>query len=321
MRIVIIMVIAFVLDYIFGDPGFLPHPICLIGNGISFFEKNIRKLIKFEFLAGMILAILVVSLSFLIPFAILYFTYQLNIYFGIAIEIYFCFQILAAKSLKKESMKVYFPIVKNDITNARKYLSYIVGRDTQNLEKDQIIKATVETIAENTTDGVTAPLIFMCIGGAPLAFMYKAVNTLDSMIGYKNEKYIRFGKFAARLDDFANFIPARVTALIMIFSSFVLRLDYKNAFKIFLRDRKNHKSPNSAQTESVCAGALNIQLAGDASYFGKIVKKPTIGDKKREIKPEDIILANKLMYVTAVCGGLFFVSIRIAIFYLSGGQR
>lgn len=310
MRMIVIIVFAFILDLIFGDPSLLPHPICLIGNMIGFLEKVLRKIIHNELFAGILLSVIVLTFSFTVPFLILHFANKLNYYFALSIEIYFCYQIFAVKSLKTESMKVYHPLIKKDIKKARKFLSYIVGRDTQGLTEKSIIKATVETVAENTTDGVIAPLIFMAIGGAPLAFLYKAVNTLDSMIGYKNERYFYFGKFAARLDDIANYIPARVSAIFMIIATLLLRLDVKNALVIFFRDRKNHKSPNSAQTESVCAGALNVQLAGDAFYFGQPVNKPTIGDDNREINVNDIILANRLMYVTAMLGVMAVIVIK-----------
>ncbi len=295
---------------VFGDPNWLPHPISFIGNMISKGEKIIRKLIINEFLGGVVLSLFVIIFCFITPFAILEVAKNINIYLYFTIEIYFCFQIIATKSLKVESMKVYKFLKQEDLKNAKKYLSYIVGRDTESLDNTDITKATVETIAENTTDGVIAPLIFIAIGGAPLGFLYKAVNTLDSMIGYKNENYLYFGKFAARLDDVLNFIPARIAALLMLMGSFLIRLDTKNAIKIYLRDRKKHKSPNSAQTESVCAGALNIQLAGDAYYFGKLAKKQTIGDSNKEIITEDIKSANKLMYVTAILGAIIFSLVR-----------
>lgn len=310
MKIIYIIALAFVLDLIFGDPRWLPHPICLIGNAISYFEKKIRKMFISEFFGGVTLVFIILILSFFVPFLVLFFAKKINFYFGFLLETYFCYQIFATKSLKTESMKVYTPLIKNDLEKARKYLSYIVGRDTKNLDKKAIIKATVETISENTTDGIIAPLFFMVIGGAPLAFLYKAINTLDSMIGYKNEKYIKFGKFAARLDDIANFLPARIAAFFMIISSFFLRLNLKNAIKIYARDKKNHKSPNSAQTEAVCAGALEIQLAGDCYYFGQLVKKQTIGDDIRPIRPDDIILANRLMYVTSILSVFIFLLLR-----------
>lgn len=307
MTYLMIIGIAYLLDLLFGDPYWLPHPICLIGNTISFLEKKIRRFIRNELFGGLLLVLIVLTLSVCIPFTILFVAKQINYYLAVVIEIYFCYQIFAVKSLKTESMKVYKPLVVDDMPEARKYLSYIVGRDTQNLDKQGVIKATVETIAENTTDGVIAPLIFMAIGGAPLAFLYKAINTMDSMIGYKNEKYIRFGKCAARLDDVANFIPSRIAAVIMIMASGLMRLSMKDAIRIFLRDRRNHKSPNSAQTESVCAGALQVQLAGDAYYFGQLVHKPTIGDPTREILPEDIVRTNQLMYLTS------FLAVLIAL--------
>ncbi|MHB1485585.1 MAG: adenosylcobinamide-phosphate synthase CbiB [Saccharofermentanales bacterium] len=319
MRIAIIILCAYVLDLIFGDPNWLPHPVCLIGKIISEGEKRFRRWVGNEFAGGVLLTITVLLISFSIPFVILYIAYSVNRIFGMIVETYFCYQIFAAKSLKTESMKVYAQLADCDLPLARKFLSYIVGRDTQELGAEGIQKATIETVAENTTDGVIAPLIFMTIGGAPLGFLYKAVNTLDSMIGYKNAKYFDFGRFAARLDDFANFIPARISAMLMIAGSFILRLDAKNAFRIYLRDRKKHKSPNSAQTESVCAGALNIQLAGDASYFGVLVEKPTIGDKNREINTDDIKAANRLMYATAAIGAAICVIIRVIVFlFLSG---
>jgi adenosylcobinamide-phosphate synthase len=197
-------------------------------------------------------------------------------------------------------MKVYYALKNNDIAEAKYYLSFIVGRDVEKLSGSQIIKAAVETVAENTADGVIAPMIFLMLGGAPLGLFYKGINTLDSMVGYKNEKYINVGRFSAIADDVFNFIPARIAAILMILSSYILKMDYKNAYRIYKRDRYNHKSPNSAQTESVCAGALNLMLGGN-SYYGKIlVEKPSIGDDNREAEAEDIKRANKLMYATSI---------------------
>jgi adenosylcobinamide-phosphate synthase len=302
--------IAFALDLLFGDPRWLPHPVCLIGKAIRFSETNIRKMVRNEFAGGILLAAVIAVLSFILPYGILYAAEKLSGGLSFIIETFFCYQIFAAKSLKTASMNVYYPLVKRNIAGARKNLSFIVGRDTQALDQKGIIRAAVETIAENTTDGVIAPLLYMALGGAPLAFLYKAVNTMDSMIGYKNERYIRFGRCAARLDDIANFIPARIAAVIMILASALLRLDAGNAAKIFIRDRYNHKSPNSAQTESVCAGALGVRLAGDAYYFGKLVRKPFIGDALREIEPNDIITANKLMMLTSAIAVVIVLCIR-----------
>lgn len=316
MRYLFVIGIAFILDLIFGDPYWLLHPVCIIGKAISALEKMLRKIVKNELFAGTVLVLVISGLAFFVPFLILYLANTLNYYLAMGIEIYFCYQIFAVKSLKKESMKVYYPLKEGNYPEARKYLSYIVGRDTQNLDAKGITKATVETIAENTTDGVVAPLFYMAIGGAPLAFLYKAINTMDSMISYRNEKYEKFGKVAARLDDIANFIPARITALLMIAASALNGLDYKNAFRMFLRDRKNHKSPNSAQTESVCAGALNVQLAGNAYYFGQLVHKPTIGDNNREIVAQDIVLTNKLMYTTSVLAVIAAMIVRGCIWWM-----
>jgi adenosylcobinamide-phosphate synthase len=210
-----------------------------------------------------------------------------------------CYQILSVKALKTESMKVYDKLVQNDLSGARQMVAMIVGRDVDNLNQEQIAKAAVETVAENTSDGTVAPLLFIAIGGAPLGFLYKSINTMDSMIGYKNERYLHFGKLAARLDDLVNYIPARMAAWLMIITSLFLKLDYRNAYRIFKRDRYNHASPNSAQTEAVCAGALRVQLAGDAYYFGRLYPKKTIGDALRPIVYEDICQANRLLYGTA----------------------
>ena len=299
----IALIIGFGLDLCWGDPHWMPHPICLIGKMISGGEKIIRRIFpktaKGEIIGGGVLAICVIGVSTLVPYIILWAAGEVHIFMQIAFESIMCYQILSVKSLKTESMKVYSKLAQNDLMGARKMVSMIVGRDVANLNPEQITKATVETIAENTSDGTVAPLLFMAIGGAPLGFLYKAINTMDSMIGYKNERYINFGRLAAKLDDLVNFIPARISALLMIFASGFLKLDYKNAYAIFKRDRYNHASPNSAQTESVCAGALRIQLAGDAYYFGKLYTKKTIGDPLRSSVYDDICQANRLLYGTA----------------------
>ena len=295
---------GFLIDLIFGDPVYAFHPIRLIGNLIGKSEKAIRKALpnneKSELIGGFILWIWVAAVSFFVPFILLKCLYRVNFWLGFILESIFFWQIIAAKSLKTESMKVYKAFEEGDTEKARKAVSMIVGRDTASLTAEGITKAAVETVAENTSDGVTAPLIFAALFGASGGFLYKAVNTMDSMVGYKNDKYLYFGRFAAKCDDVFNFIPARITAYFMIISSFILGLDGKNAFKIFLRDRFNHTSPNSAQTEAVCAGALDVMLAGDAYYFGKLYKKKTIGDNIRKIEPKDIKNANNLMYMTSV---------------------
>lgn len=312
----IAVIIGFILDLIFGDPYSLPHPVRFIGNLISFLERFLRGKIKSEYVSGVILSIIVITISTGIPLLILIVAQYISPYLRLVIESFMCYQILATASLKKESMKVYYSLDKGDLNEARKNLSMIVGRDVESLDEKNVAKAAVETVAENTSDGIIAPLVFMIIGGAPLGFLYKSINTMDSMIGYKNEKYINFGRFAAKLDDVVNYIPSRISAYIMIISSFLLRMNYKGSIKVYKRDRYNHASPNSAQTESVCAGALSIQLAGDAYYFGKLYKKPTIGDDLRPINKRDIVLSNKLMYATAIISLIIFVFIKLSIINL-----
>jgi len=308
------IIIGFVIDSFIGDPYNLPHPIRLIGRLISKLEKFIRKRFRNLYAGGVFLALTVIFISAVVPFFILYFYYRLNIIFGILIEGIFCYYLIAPKCLRNESMKVYSAIKIKDTEKARKAVSMIVGRDTQCLDESGIIKAAVETVAENTSDGVTAPIMYMSLGGAVFGFIYKAVNTMDSMIGYKNDKYINLGRFAAKLDDAFNFIPSRLTAAVMILSAYILGMNGKNAFRIWKRDRRKHASPNSAQTEAVCAGALEIRLAGDAYYFGKLHKKEYIGDDMRPIENEDIRRPNKLMYCTSIIVLIVSVSIRGIIF-------
>ena len=311
------LVMGYILDLIFGDPYWMPHPVRFIGNLISILEKVIRRFMpktkRGEYIGGIILTVMVVSISMVIPLVIILIAKTINKYLALIVESFMCYQILATKSLKVESMKVYDELAKNDLPSARKAVSMIVGRDTKDLTFSGVAKAAVETVAENTSDGIIAPMIFIAIGGAPMGFFYKAINTMDSMVGYKNEKYMNFGRFAAKLDDVVNYLPARISAYQMILSSFFLRYDYKNAFKIYKRDRYNHASPNSAQTESVCAGALDVQLAGNAYYFGKLYEKPTIGDNIREINYDDIKKANRLLYCTSIISIVIISVIKITI--------
>jgi adenosylcobinamide-phosphate synthase len=301
--LMIALSLGFFLDLIFGDPHWLPHPICLIGNAIAKGEGIVRRLLpkteKGELYGGAVLAVCIILLSTGVPYLILRIAEVVSPWLRIGLEALMCYQILSVKSLKTESMKVYRELVREDLEGARKMVGMIVGRDVNSLDQSQVTKAAVETVAENTSDGTVAPLIFMAVGGAPLGFLYKSINTMDSMIGYKNDRYLYFGRFAAKLDDAVNYIPARVAAYLMIAASALLRFDYKNAARIFRRDRYNHASPNSAQTESVCAGALGIQLAGDAYYFGKLYPKKTIGDPLKSVEYDDIPRANRLLYVTA----------------------
>lgn len=310
------LTLGYILDLILGDPQGLPHPIRLIGNSINKIENALRKNIKTsedEKRAGFILWLIVVLSSFIISYLMLALASKISTAFAVILEAIMCYYILATKCLRDESMKVYYKLKDNKLIEARKFLSYIVGRDTQSLDETAIIKATVETVSENTSDGVIAPLIFILIGGAPLGFMYKAINTLDSMVGYKNEKYINIGRFSAIADDVANYIPARLSAYIMILASIILKLDYKNAYKIYKRDRYNHLSPNSAHTESVCAGALGIELAGGSYYNGIYIEKPTIGDNLKNVEIEDIKAANNLMYTTSILCLLLGIVLKIVI--------
>ncbi len=282
----------------------MPHPVVLIGNYISLLERLLRRIFpeteKGETAAGWLLALIVPATAFALSWAILKAAAHINPWLGVGVNCFFCYQIFAARSLRDESMRVYRFVEKGDLENSRKYLSRIVGRDTADLDYRGIDKAVVETVAENTSDGVIAPMFYMAIGGAPLAFLYKGVNTLDSMVGYKNERYLFFGRPSARIDDVLNYIPARITGLAICAAGFIAGFDGKEAFRIFRRDRRNHSSPNSAHPESACAGALNIQLGGDAYYFGKLYRKKTIGDPVRTVENEDIRRAVKLMYTASV---------------------
>ena len=310
-------VTGFLLDFVFGDPVWLYHPVRVIGNFISFGERKLRgifgKTEKGELAAGTVLWFLTAGFSFVIPFLVLWGAQRVHPALRFLIESFWCYQILAARCLVEESGKVYDRLKEKDLPGARKAVSMIVGRDTENLTEEGVTKAAVETVAENTSDGVTAPLLFLLLGGAPFGFLYKAVNTMDSMLGYKNEKYLYFGRFPAKMDDVFNYIPSRVTALFMIAAAFLTGMDGKNAWMIWRRDRRKHASPNSAQTESVCAGALRVRLAGDAVYFGKLHKKEYLGDPLRPIEPEDIRRAGRLMYVTAFLVLLVFGAIKLAV--------
>ena len=309
------IIAGFILDLIFGDPHWLPHPICLIGNLIGFIERNLRPRLEPNkgalLLGGALMVIIVLVISFVVPMAILLAAGMVSPWLAFALETLMCYQIFATKCLRDESMKVYTALHNHDLADARVKLSWIVGRDTQNLDEEEITKGAVETVAENTADGIIAPMFYMFLGGVPLAFLYKGINTMDSMVGYKNDKFLYFGRCAAKLDDLANLLPARITGLVMIGAAFVLGLDGKNAWKIFWRDRYNHLSPNSAMTESVTAGALNIQLGGDHFYCGKLVHKDTIGDDIRPVCPEDIVKTNRLLYMTAVLCLVLFSSVYL----------
>ena len=313
---------GFILDMIFGDPHGFPHPVRLMGGLISAPEKRLldmenrnpdRELKNGKLLAAAVL--LSVSAVSSVVFIAAYFAHPI---LGACAEAFMTYQILAAKGLKSESMKVFDRLERDDLSGARKVVSMIVGRDTDNLDAEGVTKAAVETVAENTSDGVVAPMLYCAVGGPVLGLMYKAVNTMDSMIGYKNDKYLYFGRAAAKLDDAANFLPARISAVFMLFSAFIGGFDFKNALRIYKRDRLKHSSPNSAHTEAVCAGALGVRLAGDAVYFGKTVKKPFIGEALRKIEPGDIRRANRLMYFTAWTAETVCILVMLATWLIGG---
>lgn len=312
---------GFLLDLLLGDPYWLPHPIRLIGSLISGLEKKLLKRNTErndinELKSGAVLVLLVLTITFGVTAMLILGAYYIHPCLGVLVETIMTYQILATKCLKVESMKVYHCLQTEGLEAARKAVSMIVGRDTSVLDEEGVVKAAIETVAENTSDGVIAPMLYTAIGGPILGFFYKTVNTMDSMVGYKNEKYLYFGRAAAKLDDLVNYIPARISAYLMICASFIGGKSFngRQAYKIYKRDNRKHASPNSAQTESVCAGALGIRLAGDACYFGKIVKKPFIGDALRSVEYEDIKRVNKLMYMTSwlcemICLTLMMVSI------------
>ena len=314
------ILVGFIMDLIIGDPHWMYHPVRLIGKLITFLEDMLRKTFPKtkdgERKSGFVLVVLVCGISVFTVWGLMKLAYYLNFWCGFLLEVIMCYQLFAVRSLKDESMKVYKELAKQDLEASRKAVSMIVGRDTENLTIEGVTKATVETIAENTSDGTLAPMFYMFIGGPVLGWFYKAVNTMDSMVGYKNEKYLNFGRYAAKFDDVMNFIPARLCGWLMILASRFLKMDWKNAKKIFVRDRFNHASPNSAQTEAVMAGALRIQLAGDAWYFGKRYEKPIIGDALRPVEIEDIPRANRLLYATAIVSLIIFSVIRLLLQFL-----
>ncbi len=298
------VLIGFAADLIFGDPVTRLHPICLIGNLIAKLEKKIRALFPKgehgEFWGGALLAVLVILISAGIPLLLIIVSYRVYFWFGAAVEAVLCFFVLAVKTLRKESTNVAKALQTEGLEAGRKAVARIVGRDTQALTVTGVVKAAVETVAENFSDGVFAPMLYLMIGGGALGFAYKSINTMDSMIGYKNDTYLYFGRFAARLDDAANFIPSRLAALFLILAAPLSGLDGKKAWEIFRRDRLCHASPNSAQTESAAAGALHVQLAGDAYYFGELHRKPVIGDDMRPVEIGDIARVNRLMLTASV---------------------
>ena len=307
---------GYLLDLLAGDPHWLYHPVRLIGKLIGILEKILRGIFpkspSGERIAGFFLAAGTCVITFFAAAALTRGADRLGSVPALIVRSLLCYWLFAVRALKDESMKVYERLRADDPDGARRAVSMIVGRDTDRLDEEGVAKAAVETVAENTSDGIIAPMFFMVLGGPVLGWLYKAVNTMDSMVGYKNDRYLYFGRFAAKLDDVCNLVPARLSALLMILSCPLAGLDRKEAWRIFRRDRYNHASPNSAQTEAVMAGALRVQLAGDAWYFGKLYHKKTIGDPVRPVEAEDIRRANRLLYITSALGLAVFLLLRAA---------
>ena len=312
--------VGFILDLIIGDPIGWPHIVLGYGKLIPFFERVLRKVFpktaSGELAAGALLVVFLCLIPLAISIGLLYVCQLVSPGLRVAVESVLVWQCLSLRSLRVASLTVYKPLMENDLPAARLAVAEIVGRDTASLDEGGVTCAAVETVAENTGDGIIAPLFFLSIGGAPLGLLFKAVSTMDSMVGYKNDAYLYFGRAAAKLDDILNFIPARLAGVFMVLSSYLSGLDGKNAWRIFKRDRLNHKSPNSAHTEAACAGALRVRLGGDGVYFGQLVHKPAIGDGDRSAEPEDIARTNRLMYVTALLFILLCLLVKGVIVWL-----
>ena len=311
---------GFALDLLLADPAWLPHPVVYMGKCITWLERSLRgrfpKTDRGAFWAGVVMAALLPLGTLILSWGILHLLGELHPALRLILETFWCYQALAVKGLRDESRNVYRKLTGDTLPEARKAVARIVGRDTERLSPEGVTKAAIETVAENFSDGVVAPMFYMVLGGAPLALAYKAINTMDSMVGYKNERYLYFGRAAARLDDGANFLPARLAAMLLMAAAVLTGCDGRGAFRIWRRDRRNHASPNSAQTEAVMAGALGVQLAGPADYFGVRYEKPTIGDARRPVEPKDILRANRMLYVGSVlclavlCGLRWAVGLR-----------
>lgn len=324
MNMVLAALCGFLLDQLLGDPDWMPHPVVLMGRCITALEKGLRKIFPKtpagERWAGRVLAAVLPLGTLAFTGGALWLCGKIHPALEFALSVLWCWQALAAKGLASESEHVYRALTRGTLADARQAVSRIVGRDTAELSERGVIRAAVETVAENFSDGVVAPMVYMLLGGAPLALCYKAVNTMDSMVGYKNDRYLYFGRGAARLDDAANYLPSRLAALLLVAAAFLLREDGKTAFHTWRRDRRNHASPNSAQTEAAMAGALGIKLAGPASYFGKKLDKPWIGDGLGEAQPRDILRASRLMLAASALCLILLAGARLLILFAVGGN-
>ena len=318
MTIVYGALLSFLLDLLLGDPAWMPHPVVYMGKVISWSEKRLRTRFpateKGEFRAGLLLAVCLPLLTVVVSGGAVWLLWKVHPALGFFLNVLWGWQALAMRDLRKESVNVYRKLREDTLPAAREAVGRIVGRETERLSADGVVKAAVETVAENFSDGVAAPMLYLLIGGAPLALGYKAVNTMDSMIGYRNERYLYFGRAAAKLDDGANYIPARLSAFLLMAAAGLSGQSVTGAFRIWRRDRRNHASPNSAQTESVMAGALGVELGGPARYFGQLVNKPTIGDPLRPVEPEDILRANRMLYWGGFLSLLLLCGLRTLFF-------
>lgn len=301
---------AMVLDLLLGDPRWLPHPVRLMGNSAIFLEKTWRRLIKNEYLAGLCTTLSVLAATGLCTMALLHTAARIHPHAATGCSIFLIYTSIAVTDLARHARAVYEPLVQNNLPLARKRVGMIVGRDPSVLDQAGVARATVECVAESMVDGVTAPLFFAFVAGPLGAMLYKAINTMDSTFGYKNEQYLKFGWVPAKLDDLANFVPARITGLLVPLAALLAGLDYQNAWKIFRRDRLNHTSPNSAHTEAGVAGALRVQLGGSNIYFGKTVTKPTIGEPLQAIAAAHIPAANRLLFLTTLLALLLGLVLR-----------
>lgn len=322
MEILLAAALGCLLDALLADPAWMPHPVVLMGRCITALERGLRRIFpqtpEGERRAGACLAVILPLGTLAVCGGAIFLANLIHPALAFGLQVLWCWQALAARGLVQESCRVLAELEKGDLESARKAVSRIVGRDTQALTAQGVTKAAVETVAENFSDGVVAPLFYLMIGGAPLGMMYKAVNTMDSMVGYKNDRYLHFGRYAAKLDDVANYLPSRLSALLLLAGGVLTGGNGKNGWRIWRRDRRNHASPNSAQTEAACAGLLEIQLAGNASYFGKVVEKPTIGDPIRPVEPEDIRRANRMMMTASLLALLLLGGVRLAVVTLLG---
>ncbi len=322
MEILLAAALGCLLDVLLADPAWMPHPVVLMGRCITALERGLRRIFpqtpEGERRAGACLAVILPLGTLAVCGGAIFLANLIHPVLAFVLQVLWCWQALAARGLVQESCRVLAELEKGDLESARNAVSRIVGRDTQALTAQGVTKAAVETVAENFSDGVVAPLFYLMIGGAPLGMMYKAVNTMDSMVGYKNDRYLHFGRYAAKLDDVANYLPSRLSALLLLAGGVLTGGNGKNGWRIWRRDRRNHASPNSAQTEAACAGLLEIQLAGSASYFGKVVEKPTIGDPVRPVEPEDIRRANRMMMTASLLALLLLGGVRLAAVTLLG---